>query len=85
MMLRIGEVADRLGLSVEHVRRLTNTGELACTRTAGGHRRFPENDVVAFETGARRPARTHPGRARGRVRTPIFDDAPDEVVTLMRR
>ena len=82
MMLRIGEVADRLGLSVEHVRRLTNTGELSCTRTAGRHRRFHEDDVVAFETGARRPARTHPGRARNRVPISIFDDAPDEVEYL---
>ena len=81
-MLRIGEVADRLGLSVEHVRRLTNTGELSCTRTAGGHRRFPEDDVAAFETGEHRTARTHPGRARNRVPIPIFDDAPDEVEYL---
>ncbi len=85
MMLRIGEVADRLGLSVEHVRRLTNTGELSCTRTAGGHRRFPEDDVAAFEAG-HGPGQPQPPppvqRPRPHVRhrpyTPIFDDYPEE-------
>jgi excisionase family DNA binding protein len=39
-LLTIGAAARRLGLSVDTVRALEQTGALEATRTAGGHRRF---------------------------------------------
>jgi len=39
-LLSIGAAARRLGLSVDTVRALVQTGELEGTRTSGGHRRF---------------------------------------------
>jgi excisionase family DNA binding protein len=39
-LLSIGAAARRLGLSVDTVRALVQTGELEDTRTIGGHRRF---------------------------------------------
>ena len=39
-LLSIGAAARRLGLSVDTVRALVQTGELEDIRTSGGHRRF---------------------------------------------
>jgi len=45
-MLTVTEAAARLSVSPHTVRRWTATGLLQCTRTAGGHRRIEEADVV---------------------------------------
>ncbi len=44
-LLSIGEVADRLGVSVDVVRSMEERGELGAIRTTGGHRRFRVEDV----------------------------------------
>jgi excisionase family DNA binding protein len=46
-LLTSAEAAVRLGVGVSAVKRWADTGDLACVRTAGGHRRFT---VLALET-----------------------------------
>lgn len=45
----IGEVARRLGVSVEQVRKLADNGAIKATRTEGGHRRFTEAAIAEYE------------------------------------
>lgn len=54
--MSIGAAARRLGLSVDTVRALVQTGELEGTRTTGGHRRFHPATLDAYiaRRGARR-------------------------------
>ena len=47
-LLSIGAAARRLGLSVDTVRALDQTGELKAARTPGGHRRFVPVDLDAY-------------------------------------
>jgi excisionase family DNA binding protein len=47
-LLSIGAAARRLGLSVDTVRALEQTGELKAARTAGGHRRFVPAELDAY-------------------------------------
>ncbi len=44
--MRIGEVADLLGVSADTVRRLADDGVLATARSDGGHRTFDGADVA---------------------------------------
>lgn len=44
--MRIGEAADRLGVSVDTVRRWADRGELRVSRTAGGQREVDDADVA---------------------------------------
>ena len=44
--MRIGEAADRLGVSVDTVRRWADAGELRVARTAGGQREVDDADVA---------------------------------------
>ena len=44
--LRLGEAADRLGVSPETVRRWADDGRLPATRTAGGQRTVAAADVA---------------------------------------
>jgi excisionase family DNA binding protein len=85
-LLAIGEVARCLELSVEKVRKLADSDELPCERTPGGHRRFREDDVAAYEEGrevTRRTA-TQPRQPRHRspkrrvLYAPIFDDYQED-------
>jgi excisionase family DNA binding protein len=58
-LLSIGAAARRLGLSVDTVRALVQTGELEDTRTSGGHRRFDPALLDAhMARHSRRRART---------------------------
>ncbi len=41
------QAAERLGVALNTLHRLANAGEVPCYRTAGGHRRFREEDVDA--------------------------------------
>lgn len=51
--LSVHEAAALLNVSKATVRRYTDSGKLACFRTAGGQRRFKLSTVLAlFETGA---------------------------------
>lgn len=47
-LLRAAEVAERLGLSVKHVRRLMQDGELKATRLGPRAVRVSEPDLAAF-------------------------------------
>jgi anti-sigma regulatory factor (Ser/Thr protein kinase)/predicted DNA-binding transcriptional regulator AlpA len=44
-LMRIGDVADLMGLSVSRVRQLANEGAIPSRRTEGGHRVFDLGDV----------------------------------------
>lgn len=48
-MLRPAEAADALGVSMSRLRRLAASGRLVTVRTLGGHRRYREDDVLAFQ------------------------------------
>ena len=68
-LLTIGEVANRLRLEVDTVRRLERRGDLAAVRTDGGHRRFREDVVAQF--AARRDAERRKPRAKTIVVPPL--------------
>ncbi len=57
--MRIGEAADRLGVSVDTVRRWADAGRLASSRTAGGQRQVDDADVARLAV-ERSAARTEP-------------------------
>jgi excisionase family DNA binding protein len=59
-LLSIGEVAKLLGLSVDVVRSLTETGQLKAVRTGGGHRRYRPEEVERFKKARRAPTRKAP-------------------------
>src|SRR5688500_7168227 len=44
--MRIGEAADRLGVSVDTVRRWADAGRLGSHRTEGGQRQVDDEDVA---------------------------------------
>lgn len=46
--LRLGEAADALGVSLNTLRRWTDSGRLACYRSPGGHRRYRRSHVEAL-------------------------------------
>lgn len=83
-LLSIGEVAERLGVSVDVVRSLTEGGQLKAVRTGGRHRRYHPEDVDRYRAKGRaptkgsvpeRPTRRRPNRVG--PREPDFeDDAP---------
>ncbi|HEY2061329.1 MAG TPA: MerR family transcriptional regulator [Amycolatopsis sp.] len=47
--MRIGEVAERAGVSVRALRYYEQQGLLASTRTSGGQRRYPDDAVTRVE------------------------------------
>jgi excisionase family DNA binding protein len=47
-LLRVGEAAVRLQVAAQTIARWADAGKLPCGRTAGGHRRFREDDVEAL-------------------------------------
>jgi len=54
--LTLGQAARFLGVHPVTLRRWADGGEIPCLRTPGGHRRFLEEDLVAFLSGRRREA-----------------------------
>jgi len=61
---KIGEVAELLGISVDRVRRLTDSGRLATVRTAGGQRVVDGRQLARFM--AKTPADFKPETTVGR-------------------
>jgi diguanylate cyclase (GGDEF)-like protein/excisionase family DNA binding protein len=51
--LRLSEAAAELGVSLNTLRRWCDSGEVACYRSPGGHRRFRRSDLAAFLKGQR--------------------------------
>ena len=58
--LRIGEAAELLGVSVETVRRWARDGHLETTRTGGGQRRVPLEEVSRLLAVRRQTVRDRP-------------------------
>jgi molybdopterin-binding protein len=61
---KIGEVADLLGVSVDSVRRLADSGRLATVRTAGGQRVVEGRQLARFMAAA--PPEVKPETTVGR-------------------
>ena len=61
---KIGEVAELLGISVDTVRRLADSGKLATVRTAGGQRVIDGRQLARFM--AKTPAEAKPETTVGR-------------------
>jgi excisionase family DNA binding protein len=55
-LLSLSQAASALGVSTTTVRRWSNSGELASTRTVGGHRRFPASEVRRLRAERRPPS-----------------------------
>ena len=55
--LTLAEACAVLGLSRGTVRGLADLGDLPCRRTPGGHRRFTEEDVLAYRERGIQPRR----------------------------
>lgn len=53
-LLSTGEASQLLGVSPSAIKRWANEGLLPCSRTAGGHRRFRREDVLAVQDAAQR-------------------------------
>ena len=54
--LGLSEAADLLGVHAGTLRRWSNDGEIRCTRTPGGHRRFLEEDIQSFLEAREEPS-----------------------------
>jgi excisionase family DNA binding protein len=54
--LSLSEAADLLGVYPGTLRRWSDDGEIRCTRTPGGHRRFLEEDIQSFLEAREHPA-----------------------------
>jgi excisionase family DNA binding protein len=67
--LTIGEVAKRLGLEVDTIRKLERAGKIRASRTKGGHRRFTEDAIDRYRRSRWKTgdAKAKPGKHCRRV------------------
>ena len=75
---KIGDVAELLGISVDSVRRLTDSGRLATVRTAGGQRVVDGRQLARFM--AKTPADVKPETTVGRSARNHFQGIVTRVV-----
>ena len=83
--LRLGEAAAELGVSLNTLRRWSDSGKLTCYRSPGGHRRYRRGDVEALlraedTTGA---VATSPS-ARTAMAQPVADELGAPLLVLAR-
>lgn len=78
--LRLGEAASALGVSLNTVRRWSDSGRLTCYRSPGGHRRYRISDVESLlrrqdesdaDTGRPAPIHQTATLRRASMRTPL--------------
>src|SRR2546422_728099 len=70
-LISIGQVAKRLGVSVDVVRAMEERGELKGRRTPGGHRRYHSADVERVRTQLRAgPTKSKSGQSPNSARRP---------------
>ena len=65
--LRVHDAARLLGVSLNTLRRWSDSGKLACYRSPGGHRRFRLEDVQALLVAEERPPAAEARRGRDRL------------------
>lgn len=65
--LRVNEAARDLGVSLNTLRRWSDSGKLTCYRSPGGHRRFRLEDVQALLVAEERPPTAEARRGRDRL------------------
>lgn len=94
----LSRACEILGVNESTVRRWADSGEIACFRTPGGHRRFSEPDLHAITQSGPRGGRTLESAAVTRIRrqlksgredagwySTIEEDERDELRPLGRR
>lgn len=82
---RIGQAAEAIGVRVETLRRWEREGKLRTTRTSGGQRRVPAEEVarlVAERRAERAPAATSRRNAFPGVVTKVTRDTVSALVEL---
>ncbi len=57
--LRISEAADQLGVCTKTLRRWETRGQIICSRTIGGHRRFSHQEVIRVMQGGIELTKSH--------------------------
>ena len=67
MTLRIGDVADHFGVSIDTVRNWVKSGKLDCGRTPGGHRLFSHDNIRNLDLSGK-----HELKRESRKRDRIF-------------
>lgn len=70
---RIGEAAELLGVRVETLRRWERDGKLRTTRTSGGQRRVPADEVARLIAGKQQKQTIAAASARNRFPGVITD------------
>ena len=79
--LRLGEAAAELGVSLNTLRRWSDSGKLTCYRSPGGHRRYRRGDIEALLRAEDTTARSRPPTPRrakpappvaGELRAPLL-------------
>ena len=77
-LLSIAAAADRLGVSVDTVRDLTNLGALKSVRTPGGHRRFLVEDLEGLDLDSPAPVLSFPESSNLNLPArPVSERAPE--------